>query len=542
MSPNIILDIDNGYQYDIKFIWDEIEISEKTRKEIQIRFFDKAQSFDNIEEGALYLEQKVIKLQNYIVGILKQCGSEEFIKNILKFLDIISPFYTKEKEMREKYGNSVCKCFENILQNNRKICQGLISSISLWIENALCLDLIKQENYKDLICNKDLLYILSLYEEISSTFSILKSCKSYKLTPKFEALEILMDITTPVHIRLHFPKVFTSGSTSGNLREDEDYELLKYANASLFGKGFKEEFDFEFFSYLQLLETFLSKNTEEFYYRDFSKCITELFGNGNQPVNNFFVLDSSKVKNDLEKGDSLIWKMECTKNRPTLFPFIKIAGKCYVSKQLIYIARERWCNYFLNGGVPYVNIKDKLCRSIQEYNNEFGNKLQRKIIKILRDWNKSSLIKNEIECGEIFGPVGKNKGDVDVLCYIKETNEIYFIESKYFSNSFYSSSMLNDYDKIFKGDKSYHNKFLWKCNLALNYPDKLIKFLNHKGELKIFFLLVTSKSIQIELQDENKIVTFLPIEKLRDFLDGEFSDNEKNEHVKPFMLINSSKS
>ena len=79
--------------------------------------------------------------------------------------------------------------------------------------------------------------------------------------------------------------------------------------------------------------------------------------------------------------------------------------------------------------------------------------------------------------------------------------------------------MVNDYNKMFE-ENGYYYHCRKRYDLVLNEPEKLKAFLNFTGELKVHMLFVSSKPIEMELQDDEKVVTFLSLNIFEKYVTG----------------------
>jgi hypothetical protein len=59
------------------------------------------------------------------------------------------------------------------------------------------------------------------------------------------------------------------------------------------------------------------------------------------------------------------------------------------------------------------------------------------------------------------------------------------------------------------------------------------RFIGITGEVNVHFLFVTSKPLEIELQDKDGIVTFIGLESFENYLDGKFISEDGDEVVRP---------
>ena len=125
-----------------------------------------------------------------------------------------------------------------------------------------------------------------------------------------------------------------------------------------------------------------------------------------------------------------------------------------------------------------------------------------------------------------------NYGDYDVVFYSQNANELFLIESKYFSDSLSNSGHINDYIKMYK-NKGYYEHCRKRCDLVMNNPDEMKDFMGIKGNVKVHFLFVTSKPIELEFQDEDCVVTIVPLGIFKEYLDDNILSEDGLRYVRP---------
>jgi hypothetical protein len=73
--------------------------------------------------------------------------------------------------------------------------------------------------------------------------------------------------------------------------------------------------------------------------------------------------------------------------------------------------------------------------------------------------------------------------------------------------------------------------------LVLDNPSEIKTFIGESGPINVYFLFVSSKPLEVELQDEDKIVTIIPFCIIEQFLDGKLISEDGTEVMKPRMII-----
>lgn len=76
------------------------------------------------------------------------------------------------------------------------------------------------------------------------------------------------------------------------------------------------------------------------------------------------------------------------------------------------------------------------------------------------------------------------------------------------------------------------NGYYYHCrkryNLVLAEPDKLKNFLNIEGSIRVHMLFVSSKPIELDLQDDDKVVTFLSLNIFEKYITNKLISDEDN--------------
>ena len=136
----------------------------------------------------------------------------------------------------------------------------------------------------------------------------------------------------------------------------------------------------------------------------------------------------------------------------------------------------------------------------------------------------------------IFGARCIDYGDYDVVFYSKKTKELFLIEAKYFSDSLNISGHINDFEKMYK-EKGYYEHCRKRYDLVLDNTSDIKIFIGENGPINVYFLFISSKPLEVELQDNDKIVTIIPFCVFEQFLDGRLISEDGTEVMKPRMVI-----
>ena len=164
--------------------------------------------------------------------------------------------------------------------------------------------------------------------------------------------------------------------------------------------------------------------------------------------------------------------------------------------------------------------------------------LSRGIRTILRNNYKPTVDYINVDYKRIFGSQPIDYGDYDTIFYSKQEQELYLIESKYISGSLNVSGMINDYNKMFsKG--GYYDYCRARSDLVLNNPMDVKRFIGPDPDesIRVHFLFVSSKPMEIELQDKDGIVTFLSLNNLEGFIKGNLISEDGSTTISPEVKI-----
>lgn len=249
-----------------------------------------------------------------------------------------------------------------------------------------------------------------------------------------------------------------------------------------------------------------------------------------------FVLTKAKVKQQLRKNEDVIWVMGTNKERHELRPFIGLEdGNVLISYGATEQAKQLWVSYFSNGGMCYTNKSDHLSNAMNSRNQELSDILVDKIREMLNNVYTPKIDEKDVKYQRIFGERDINYGDFDVVYYSEQSKELFLIEAKYFSDSLNSSGLVTDYKKLFEKD-GYYDHCRRRYDLVMSEPDKIKSFIGVNEDISVHLIFLSSKPIELELQDNDKIVTFLSLGIFEKYIAGKLI-NEDNSIARPIHII-----
>ena len=361
----------------------------------------------------------------------------------------------------------------------------------------------------------------------------------------FYGLKIIPERNTPAEILKYHPIIFFNTAIAGNQNILVEKPLTPDANDTSFGKGFLKTYGVEFLLFLAAIKSFqddilrgddksLTVISKEYFI-----YLVENYTNPQIDGNAFyesFVLTKAKVKQQLRKNEDIIWVMGTNKERHELRPFIGLEdGNVLISYGATEQAKQLWVSYFSNGGMCYTNKSDHLSNAMNSRNQELSDILVDKIREMLNDVYTPKIDEKDVKYQRIFGERDINYGDFDVVYYSEQSKELFLIEAKYFSDSLNSSGLVTDYKKLFEKD-GYYDHCRRRYDLVMSEPDKIKSFIGVDENISIHLIFLSSKPIELELQDTDKIVTFLSLGIFEKYIAGKLI-NEDDSIARPIQII-----
>lgn len=531
--------------------WRCMRVSDKKLKNRFEEFFGKSEIEITERDKAIKLLLNIVStIQERILYRLKNENSYDMLMKLYYIFDEVHSFYLSEKEARVKLSElnidnpSVIDTFIE----NRDIMRTIIDSCNIWIENGILyqhdIDTMSKAKDRGFSMDIDLMIDLYLYGFASQGVSLLTLSKNTG-QELFYGLKIIPERNTPAEILKYHPIFFFNTAIAGNQNILVEKPLTPDANDTSFGKGFLKTYGVEFLLFLAAIKSFqddilrgddksLTVISKEYFI-----YLVENYTNPQIDGNAFyesFVLTKAKVKQQLRKNEDIIWVMGTNKERHELRPFIGLEdGNVLISYGATEQAKQLWVSYFSNGGMCYTNKSDHLSNAMNSRNQELSDILVDKIREMLNDVYTPKIDEKDVKYQRIFGERDINYGDFDVVYYSEQSKELFLIEAKYFSDSLNSSGLVTDYKKLFEKD-GYYDHCRRRYDLVMSEPDKIKSFIGVDENISVHLIFLSSKPIELELQDTDKIVTFLSLGIFEKYIAGKLI-NEDDSIARPIQII-----
>lgn len=539
------------YVFMTRSFWKEINVSEKKVREIYFKYLGHEElHISSCEDSIKYLSGITSKLQAEITSEIKSNNPERTIKDLYKILDEVYHFYFQQKEARSKLVEAGINNGEiiNVFSENRNMARNVIDSVNLWIENCLLFqDKIADEYDKsNFELNQELCIKMYIYGAASQALSLIAMSKKFGNSEMFTGVNITPASDIAIEAEKYHPVIFFNSALAGNQNILSDSNELAKANESLFGIGFKSTYNLPFIYAMYMLATFESEMLYDGKYamtvidkKDFVDAI-KIYSGGVVNSDSFFdtfVLTKERIESQKKRKDEIVWVMNANKYRHELRPFLCLDNdRVVISFCAIEQAKHLWVSIMLNGGMCYSNAKDDLTAAIEKRNEELSDKLVEKLRDKLRAHYKADFDEIDVRYNRIFGQKEIDYGDFDLVFYVKEINELFLIEAKFFSDSLNNSGVISDYEKMFK-EHGYYEHCRGRYNLVLSEPEKMKAFVGAEESVNAHFLFVSSKPLEIEFQDNDEIVTFPCLSNFDDYLDGKLLPEVGDTPVRPVHTI-----
>ena len=531
--------------------WRCMGVSDEKFKNRFEEFFGQSEIEITERDNAIKLLLNVVStIQERILYRLKNENSYDMLMKLYYIFDEVHSFYLKEKESRVKLSElNIDK--PNVIDTfieNRDIMRNIIDACNIWIENAILyqhnVDTMAEAKDRGFSMDIDLLLDLYLYGFASQGVSLLTLSKNTG-QELFYGLKITPKRNTPAEILKYHPIIFFNTAIAGNQNILVEKPLTPDANDTSFGKGFLKTYGVEFLLFLAVIKNFQDDvlrgddKSLTVISREYFIYLVENYTNPKVDGNAFyesFVLTKAKVKQQLRKNEDVIWVMGANKERHELRPFIGLEdGNVLISYGATEQAKQLWVSYFSNGGMCYTNKSDHLSNAMNSRNQKLSDILVDKIREMLNNVYTPKIDEKDVKYQRIFGERDINYGDFDVVYYSEQSKELFLIEAKYFSDSLNSSGLVTDYKKLFEKD-GYYDHCRRRYDLVMSEPDKIKSFIGVNEDISVHLIFLSSKPIELELQDTDKIVTFLSLGIFEKYIAGKLI-NEDNSIARPIHII-----
>lgn len=542
------------FLFNTRSFWIDIGVPQKKLKERFEYFFgNEKRLIEDREEALKILLNITTVIQNEMVHRLKQNDSYAMLLKLFYIFDEIHARYIAEKEARLKLVELNIDS-PNALDTfilNRNITRNIIDSCNIWAENCILHqhDLkIKNLNVeKEFVMDYDLLLDLYLYGFASQSVSLLMLSKSIGEKNSFYGLEITCNNIAPAEVLKYHPYIYFNTAIVGNQNGLVEVPLTADANQTDFGKGFLQEYHVEFLLFLAAIKYFQDEQLHgdnkaltvisKDMFIQMVECCT------NPPIDgkafyDSFVLTKEKIEQHLRKKEEIIWVVGTNKYRQELRPFTGLDDdNVLVAYGALEQAKQLWVSFFSNGGMCYTNsIPDNLTKAMEKRNKELSDVLVDRIRDILNANYTAKIDLKDVKYQRIFGDMPINYGDYDIVYFTEDSKELFLIESKYFSDSLNSSGMVTDYKKMFE-DNGYYDHCRKRYDLVIANPEKIKTFIGATDEISVHMLFLTSKPIEMELQDDDGVVTCLSLNIFEKYIKGKLISGEDDSIVRPVKKI-----
>ena len=512
------------------------------KEEIEIKDLEKAHSI---------IFKALTTSQEYILKRIKDHGALDSLLKISYIFGEVQSYYFSEKGARKKLvkNNISPKGLVDTFEENKDIMRCILDASNIWIENCILYQseddqIISEKTVREsFVIDMDLLIDLYVCGMCSQAVSFLTLSKNNNgLT--FEGVRITPHSNTPFILDYYHPVIYFNTAIVGNQDILEKQPLNDKANQTPFGIGFAKTYGVDFLLFLATIYGFqvneLKGNDRAIRIIGKKQFEWLVEHSTNLPINgdifyNSFVLTQRKIQSQLREGEPIVWKQGVNKERIEIKPFIALGDNVILSYALLEQAKQLWASYFSNGGSCYSGNEDYLLRAMNKRNQELSDIL---VVRIREELNKRfhpKVDSYDVKYDRIFGERNINYGDFDVVFYTEDTNELFLVEAKYFSDSLNASAVVTDYNKLFEKE-GYYDHCRRRYDLVLDEPEKVKAFIGTEDEIKMHLLFISSKPLELNIQDEDGVVTFLSLNVFGEYLDGKLI-GENDEVVRPTQTI-----
>lgn len=513
------------------------------------------QKIESIDESLRYLKTVIDSTINKLLNQMRTTNTDLMLRKLFVLFDATYGFYRKDREARENLAKNNPGFASIAYEENRNITLTIINGLNVMIENCILFqhDLTEYSNSQsfDELIDVDILSEIYLYALASHYYTLLNLSKKAKNYEYCSGLIITPSENIPIEGIIRHPLVYSSALMAGNLdvlKPTNEKEYLKSANTTEIGIGFKKEYSIEFLEVMSCFNAIkevicnkgrvtVSAINEKQLKEYLINCYPDI------PIDQFleyFSLKKEKLTEYVSEDEPYIYKMGCNKNRLEIRPIIKLDnGTIYVSFAALDKAMQLWFSYIINGGRPYTGIDaghgDSLIDGCSIREQELGDILVNILCEMLEKHFPTSLFKDkEVTYDRIYGVRNEEYGDFDIIYFTG--NELFLIESKYFTDSYTGNTAIGDYNKLFINKKNYYDHCRRRYDLVENEPDAMKKFVGATEDIYVHYLFVSSKPLEVEFQDEDKIVTFLSAGNFERYLEGKL-ESEDGSILRPTHVI-----
>lgn len=533
----------------------DLEISRETTQNRFSVFFGGKNNINDIDRAQNFLKDKMDDIITELKMYLFHTSTLNAIVELEAILYAVNIHYSRDRKQREELKKAgVQNDLLSIFEENRDVALCITNAANIWIENTVLLNIDDtKEKIINLPLNKALLLNLYIYGLVSNNLSLIalskkfKKCKTYR---GFFGISITPDSSIPIEPLFSHPVIYTNTLVTGNqnmLSSDDEYAK---ANSSLIGLAFKTMYQTEILPFCTALYSIYKNYPDtQLFMLPIAKFKSYLKDSVNVSINadllfDGFTISQTKLSLALRDGDDLLWKIGVNKFRYELCPFILYMDKyVLISPTASFKSYQSWNSFLLNGGLPYTDCNDEICKAFDLRNTELSTHLISRLKEILSRKYPNHFCEIDVTYDKIWDTSKYPKqvydyGDYDIIFLDKDKNELFLIEAKFFSDALHASRIVSDYEKLF-ADNGYYNRCRKRYDLLINDSIPMKAFVGADGQaIKAHTLFISSKQINVEFQDEDKIVTFLSLENFEKYLDGKLlSEEDETVIVRPAIEI-----
>lgn len=537
------------YLFMTRSYWLEMSVPESKVKEKYAEYFGNDDFLiSDRKDSIVFLSNITGQIQSRLTDYMKSSNTCVLIKDLYKILDEAYHFYYRQKEARNELVKLNVRDGDIIdtFEENRNKSRNVIDSVNLWLENCLLYQEKVEETYDSASfeLNQDLFIEMYIYGLASQALSLISMSQKFGEKDLYTGIKIHPKEDAPMELIKYHPVIYYNTALTGNQNAlNNDIELAK-ADETDFGKGFKETYKVGFIDSLRIMSTLQAELLRNGQYAmtiiNREQFIGEINKYGVVDGETFFkafVLTKDKILSQLKKNDPIIWVMNSNKYRHEIRPFMCLDNdRIYISHCAMEQTKHLWCSIYLNGGMCYSNDKDPLTRAIEKRNEELSDRLVALIRDKLRAHFNATVDEIDVRYDRIFGMKEIDYGDFDLVFYTKDTNELFLIEAKFFSDSLNNSGVISDHEKMFK-ENGYYEHCRKRYDLVLCEKDKMKSYLGVESEVKAHFLFISSKPLEIEFQDSDEIVAFPCLSIFDKYIDGKLLPETGDVPMRPVHIL-----
>lgn len=508
---------------------------------------DSEQKMDDNPSAVAFVKSVLDNLTKELMAQIHITNTDLMLRKLFVLYEDTYAFYCKDRKTRTELSNISSDFSGSTLESNRNITLTLLDGLSIMIENCVVFQhdgKNEQEESIDIESSDDLFdcdlfvktYLYALLSKYRTFFNLNINPKNYAYC---SGIVINPNNMIPVEGNELHPQIYTSVMIMGNqdaLAPKDEKAYFAQINTTPIGQGFQTMYGIGF---LEVLASFTLLNTSfdpgkvvvlpvdelKKYIKDHT-C-------GINPDNfiEHFTITKVKLQQYISGSAPYIYKVGSNQHRLDIRPIVLLDnGMVYISPSAVDKAKELWLSFAVNGGRPYIDVGtgrgDAVIDGFGKRENQLGNELVDLLYeKLIQHYPNAKYKDKDVDYDRIFGKKHDNYGDYDVVYYVGD--ELFLIESKYFSDSLTANLTVGDYNKIFESG-GYYEHCRKRYDLVEAEPEKMRAFINAVGAVKAHYLFVSSKPFEIEFQDKDRIVTFLSVANFDKYIEGKLiSDNDE---------------